>query len=271
MQISQLIEQEAKRQGLSPKTIKTYQFCVNRFLGNKDPKKITKQEIHQFIDKLIEKKSGSTVNVYLNALKFFYEQVLKKNLTINIRFTKQRKRLPEFLTQEETTRLFSAINNKKHQLLIKTLYASGMRVSELVNLKVKDFQFDKDYGWVRQGKGGKDRMFIVAQKLKRELLGWIAENKLNYDNWLFPGRGYYHISVQSIQLILKKAAKEAGIKKNIHPHTLRHSFATHLLENGYAVKDVQPLLGHSSPNTTMIYLHLAAPQLLKIKSPLDLL
>jgi len=274
MNIPELMIKEGLRKGIRNKTIKTYVTCVNKFfrIYRKDPKQISKNDIENYLHRLIKwGRSGSTINVHLNALKFFYEKVLKKKLTINIKHTKVKKRLPEVLTKEEVKKLFSVIENEKHQLMIKLLYATGMRVGELVSLRVRDFEFNKNYGWIRDGKGGKDRLFIIAIKLKLELISWISQNKLTNDSWLFPGQGRNHISVQTIQAIVKNSTRKTGISKNVHPHTLRHSFATHLIENGYAVTEIQPLLGHNSANTTMIYLHTASPQLLKVKSPFDTL
>jgi len=274
MDLSELIRKEGYKRGLREKTIKTYVCCVNYFfrICKIDPKSVKKSDIENFIGILRKwNKSDNTVNVYVNSLKFFYEKILHKRLTVNIAHTRVRKKLPDFLTRDEIKRLFRFINNASHRLMISFLYATGMRVNELVSLKVKDFEFDNNYGWVRDGKGGKDRLFIVSLKLKDELNLHIMNNGLKHNDWLFLGNNASHYSVSSIQSIIKKAAKNAGIKKNVHPHTLRHSFATHLIENGYAVTDVQPLLGHSSITTTMIYLHMASPQLLKVKSPFDTL
>ncbi|MBI2151892.1 tyrosine-type recombinase/integrase, partial [Candidatus Woesearchaeota archaeon] len=196
-------------------------------------------------------------------------QVLRKRLTLNIQFSKTRRTLPNFLTKEETVHFLNTITNPKHRLMIKLLYGAGMRVSELVNLKVKDFNFNCNFGWVRQGKGRKDRLFIIPLHLKEELIKWIEEQKLTGESWQFPGIGNNHYSVSSIQAIVKQAKKDAGLIKNVHPHTLRHSFATHLIQNGYAVTELQPLLGHSRLETTMIYVHMACPNMLNVKSPLD--
>lgn len=271
-----LVEQMQKvafRRGLSPRTIKTYSYCVRKFLRTcrKDLNHISKKDIETYLLRMLQQdKSGNTVNVTLNALKFFFEEVLKRRLTVNVSYTKTPKKLPEFLTKEEIKILFSVIGNRKHKLMVTLLYAAGLRVNELVNLKVRNFQFNENYGWVRQGKGRKDRPFILADKLKEILLQWIHDNNLSHDDWLFPGQiPGNHISTQSVRLILKQAVKEARITKKVHPHMLRHSFATHLIENGYAVTEVQPLLGHRNLETTMIYTHMAAPQLLKVKSPLD--
>ena len=271
MFVPELITKEALRQGLSPRTIKTYCQCVERFFRHypKEPHQVNKNDIGQFIDKLLEKKApGNTINVYLNALKFFYEQVLHKKLTLNIKFSKHPQHLPEFLTQEETQSLLEQIKNPKHHLIISLIYSTGFRVSELLNLKVKDLQLEQNYGWVRQGKGRKDRPFIIAQSLKPIIQQWIKN--LSPEDYLFTGI-YGQYTATSIREILKRAKRKAHLTKNVHPHTLRHSFATHLLENGYAVTDLQPLLGHSKIETTLIYTHLAQPKLLNIKSPFDTL
>ncbi len=265
------LKREGRLRNLSPRTIKTYCYCVQKFLksNKKELKFITRIDVKDYLLKLVEGgKPGNTINVHLNALKFFFEQVLKRKLTVKIAYSNVQKKLPEFLTKEETARLFESMENEKHQLMVKLLYATGMRVGEIVSLKVKDFEFDQNYGWVREGKGKKDRLFVIALKLKEELLDWVKRNGLRRGDWLFPGWDG-HISSQTIQMIVKKAGKKAGIKKNVHPHTLRHSFATHLIQNGYAVTEVQPLLGHSKMETTMIYLHMASPNLLAVKSPFD--
>lgn len=275
MSLTEQLRREALRRGLSQRTIKTYCFCVEKFLSffrNKELKCITKKEVQEYFDCFVDRgKPGNTINVHLNAVKFFFEQVLRKRLTVNIAYSKIPKRLPEFLTGEEIVHILESISNPKHKLMIALLYATGMRVGELVSLKVRDFEFNQNYGWVRQGKGRKDRPFIIPQKLKSGLLGWIEKQKLGLDDWLFTGYGRNHISSATIQQIIKDAARKAKIFKHVHPHTMRHSFATHLIQNGYGVTEVQPLLGHSSLQTTMIYLHMAAPELLKVKSPYDAL
>ena len=266
-----LIKKEGLRRGLSVRTIQTYCFCVDKFFRycHKEPRKVTKKDVHLFLDKFVEKNaSGNTINVYLNALKFLFENILNKKLFLKIKYSKTPKSLPLFLTKEEVARLLDCIENKKHKLMIELLYSAGLRVSELVNLKVCDLQLEKNYGWVRKGKGNKDRFFIVAQGLKEEL-SKLADN-LNCEDYLFKGR-CGHITVRTIQEIIKQAVKKCGLKKKAHPHTLRHSFATHLLENGYAVTEVQPLLGHAKIETTLIYSHLAQPKLLNVQSPYDCL
>ncbi|MCK4590070.1 MAG: tyrosine-type recombinase/integrase [Nanoarchaeota archaeon] len=271
MEVQKLIYKNGLLRGLSKQTIKIYVHVVNKFLKSvkKEPYQVTQNDIKNFLFKKLESGSpGNTINVYLNGFKFFFEIVLRRKLTVNIRYAKIPRHLPEFLTQEECIKFFSQIINAKHKLMITLLYSAGLRVSELLNLKVKDFQLEQNHGWVRGGKGGKDRVFILAEKLKGGLIGWINKNSLTSDDFLFSNKGR-KMSSQTVRMIIKKTTKKARISKNVHPHTLRHSFATHLLENGYAVTDVQPLLGHSKIETTLIYTHLAQPKLLNIKSPYD--
>jgi site-specific recombinase XerD len=205
------------------------------------------------------------------ALKFLYEKILGKKLTINVPNIKVARRLPEFLTQDEVKRLFSVISNHKHRLIVMLTYGSGFRVSEVVNLKVGDLDFEAGYGWVRDGKGGKDRMFIIPDKLKDELIDWVENIGLMSDDFLFSGYNNSHFSDSSVRNIIRIACKKANISKRISPHSLRHSFATHILENGYSLIEVQQLLGHSRIETTMVYTHLARPKLTNVKSPYDLL
>lgn len=270
MFVPELIRKEALRRGLRPKTIITYQKCVEIFFRScpKEPIQVCKKDIQEFIDKLLEKNApGNTINVYLNALKFFYEEILHKRLTIKIRYLKTAKKLPDFLTKEEMLRLINTIENPKHSLLVRLMYCSGLRVSELLQLKVKDLNLEGNYGWVRNGKGGKDRPFIIAHSLKEELAEYIKckrPEELLFIGW---NRSMYNSS--SVRAILTTAARKAKLTKKVHPHLLRHSFATHLIQNGYSPLEVQPLLGHNNVNTTMIYVHLAAVNLLNVRSPLD--
>ena len=271
MDIIYLMKKELLRRKYSLNTIKTYDYCLKNFLNycDKEPRRINKKDIKDYFDILMEKNvSGSTLNVNLSTLKFLMEEILNKNFMFKIKYSKMPKTLPIFLTKEEVIRLINSIENNKHKLMIKLVYSAGLRVSELVNLRVLDLDFNNNYGFVRHGKGNKDRLFIISSVLKRELLNYIRENNLKEDYFLFPSYSG-HISTRSIQEIVKKATKKAKISKRIHPHTLRHSFATHLIENGYDVVSVQSLLGHNSAQTTMIYVHMASPNLINVKRPLD--
>lgn len=144
-----------------------------------------------------------------------------------------------------------------------------LRVSELINLKMNDLELEKGYGYVRHGKGNKDRLFIIADSLKKDIEKFIGLKKLNELDYLFTSIKGKKYSPESLRCIVKDSVKKAKINKNISCHTLRHSFATHLIENGYSVSEVQALLGHKSPETTMVYIHLASPNMIKVKSPID--
>ena len=266
------LQKECKRRNYSERTSKTYTYCIERFLKftNKNLDKISKKDVREFLENLSEKgKSGSTMNVYHMAIRFLFEEILDKRIWIDINYSKVPEKIPIILTKDEIQKLFSSIENQKHKLMIELLYSSGMRVSELVNLTVKDLDIENSYGWVRRGKGGKDRLFILAESLKQKIAKIVSEENLLPESSLFCTNRNEKYSTRSIQQILKKASKKSKIGKKVNPHALRHSFATHLIENGYSVSEVQSLLGHKNPETTLIYLHTAAPTLIKVKSPLD--
>lgn len=271
MDISELIRKEGLRRGLSHKTIRTYRQCVRKFFcwRRKEPHEIKKADIKSYLDLMIEKGAcGNTINVNLNALKFFYGSVLNRRLMINIRYSKTPKSLPIVLTKEEVAMLINSIINPKHKLMAKLMYSAGLRVSELVHLKPENIDIKNGYGWVRHGKGNKDRMFIIAESLKEELASFTSKECVSPDSYIFRGFGG-HLTTASVRSIIKNAVKNSKIPKHAHPHTLRHSFSTHLIENGSSVSEVQSLLGHSSAETTMVYLHIASPRMIGTKSPID--
>ena len=259
---------ECLRRGYSPRTIETYNHCLDKFFRiYKKPKQVTNQDVQSYIDQMIKWNRGSsTINVHISALKFYFQKVLKKKLMVEVPTLKRRKRFPTTLTKEETIRLINCIENKKHQLMIQLLYSAGLRVSELLNLKVKDLELTECQGWVRGGKGNKDRPFIIAESIKIKLSNWTK--KLSPKEHIFTSSNG-KMSSSSIRMILKKAAKKARISKNVHPHTLRHSFAHHLSNRGHAAIEIQPLLGHKNIETTLIYTKMARVKLLNIKSPYD--
>ncbi len=176
MDLQELMKKEMLRRNYSLRTIKTYLYSLNKFLlyADKDIKKIKKQDIKDYLDKLTSRnKTGSTINVNLTAIKFLFEEILNKKLTVKIKFSKTPKTLPVFLTKDEVVNLLSKIENNKHNLMIKLIYGAGLRVNELVNLKINDLNFENNYGWVRHGKGRKDRLFIIPNLIKDELVNYI--------------------------------------------------------------------------------------------------
>ena len=270
--IDKAIERECKRRGYSEKTIKSYLYCINRFLKytRKTIDKISKRDVRLFLENLSEKnKTGNTMNLYHMAIRFLFEEVLDKRIWLNIKYSKVPRNPSITLTKEDIKRLINSIKNSKHKLMIQLMYGSGLRVSELTNLKIDDLDLEKGYGWVRNGKGNKDRLFIIPDSLKINLKEFITSKKINEYDYLFTSLKGNKYSIRSPQQIIKHAAKKAMINKKVSCHTLRHSFATHLIEEGYSISEVQSLLGHKSPETTFIYIHSASPKMIKVKSPLD--
>jgi site-specific recombinase XerD len=267
------MKKEMLRRKLSLRTIESYCFCVKKFFKQcrKEPRKITKKDVKDYLDNLaLRNKAGSTLNIHLSAIKFLLEDVLRRNINLDMKFSRRPKTLPTVLNKSEVKMLIGTIKNPKHNLMIQLMYSAGLRLSELLHLKVKDFEFENNFGWVRAGKGNKDRPFILAESLRKMISDFVRNNDLKPNDYLFKGpKGHMH--QRSVQEIIRKARKKAKIMKNVHPHTLRHSFATHLIEDGYNVTDVQPLLGHTSVKTTEMYLHIAAPRILSVRSPLDTL
>ncbi len=267
------MKREMLRRGMSHRTVCTYVQCVRQFMRfcKKDMLRVTKKDAREYLDRIVDRKrSGSTLNVHLNALKFLLQEVLGKRVMLKFRYSKAPKKLPVFLTKDETHRLIEAVGNPVHRLIVELLYSAGLRVSEVVNLRGRDLEFQRKVGWVRKGKGGKDRPFIIAEFLTERLKGQVEMVAESGGVFVFSGRKGRHLSVRSVQEIVRKGAKKAGIRKKVHPHSLRHSFATHLIENGNDIVTVQPLLGHNSAETTNTYVHMARPLLLKVRSPYDL-
>ncbi|MBI5148368.1 tyrosine-type recombinase/integrase [Candidatus Pacearchaeota archaeon] len=261
------LKTEMKLRGFSDKTISSYLFFNEKFLQfiNKKPEEITTDDVKRYLAELIDKKSRSTVSLAISAIKFFYEAILKKNFE-ELKIPKLEKKLPIVLTKQEIKHLIEASETKKSSLLLSVLYATGLRVSELTNLKKEDLNLQEKIGWVRSGKGKKDRLFILPEKLIQELQDYVSNLQSEF---LFPGRENDRMTSRNIQKIINKTAERAGIKKKVTPHTLRHSFGTHLLENGVDIRKIQELLGHSNLSTTQIYTHLSTDELKKIRSPLD--
>ncbi len=260
------LETELRLRRKSAKTIKNYLFFNKKFLEhvNKPVSSITVDDIKSYLASM-DKLSTATLSLAIASLRFFYEKLLRKDIFQDIETPKKEKKLPNVLTKPEVEQLIESSDNRKSRLIISLLYASGLRVSELVNLKKEDLDLTEKVGWVRAGKGKKDRVFILSEKIipqMRDYMQRFPENilLLSKSNALTP---------RNIQKIVKNASKKAGFNKKITPHTLRHSFATHLLEGGTDIRFIQELLGHSNLSTTQIYTHVSTEEIKKIKSPFD--
>lgn len=261
------LQTELRLRGFSPLTVRNYSFFVNKFLGHtkKQPAELTEDDAKQYLSSLIESRSKSTTMLAAAALKFFYIEILKKPFT-GVRVPKKDKKLPEVLTKEEVRTLINRCETIKSRLMISFLYSSGLRVSELVKLRVQDIRFEEHIGWARGGKGGKDRMFILSDQLGKEVKEYLKHRQ---NEFLFSKEKA--LTTRNVQKIVKRLREKTGLQKKITPHTLRHSFATHLLEDGTDIRLIQTLLGHASLSTTQLYTHVSSEQLRRIQNPLDAL
>lgn len=259
------LETELKLKGFSSNTLNTYRFFIEKFLGdlNKKPSDITKNDIKNFLASHMDHYSNKTNALIASALNFFSKFVL--NINFSLPAPKVEKKLPIALTKEEMKSLIYNSGSYKSKLIILLLYSSGLRVSELVNLKRFDLDFSEKIGWVRKGKGSKDRAFQISDKIAEELRSYFKKTS----DFIYVFSKEKPLSTRNIQKIVKTAAKHAGINKKVTPHTLRHSYATHLLDAGTDIRYIQTLLGHENLNTTQIYTHVSTKALKKIKNPLD--
>lgn len=210
--------------------------------------------------------SGATLNLYINSIKFFYTQVLRVGFFGGIKMAKQPKRLPTVLSREEVKCVIDGIGNKKHRLMIALAYGAGLRVSEVVAIKKCDVDLSRNLLNIRGGKGNKDRVTILPEKLVNDI-GYIMAMK-DKDDYLFESERGGKLCSRSLQKVFERALARTGVTKNATFHSLRHSFATHLLEDGVSIRYIQELLGHSSIKTTEIYTMVTSPGIMKIKSPL---
>ncbi len=266
----QKLEIELKISKNSDYTLRNYINFNRKFLEyiKKNPENIIEDDVKRYLSENLNKSASPTIIIFLSALKYAFSNILKKDITANIKRPKKEKRIPSVLTKEEVKQLINSISAKKSKLMVSFMYACGFRVSELVNLKVKDLTFEEKTGKVTQGKGKKDRIFNIPESLLEDLKEQVEAQKKANQDYLFTGpKG--RLSSRNLQKIIQKAAKNAGINKEVHCHTLRHSFATHLLENGTDIRYIQVLLGHSNLSTTEGYAHVSNESIRKIKSPID--
>jgi len=264
------LEVELKISKNSEYTLRNY-MAYNQILFNftkKQPEEILEDDVKKYIAEKLDKNSSSSVILFLSALKYAYSNILKNDITKNIKRPKREKKIPTVLTKDEIKKLFEVLDAKKSKLMVSLMYACGMRVSELTNLKTEDLDFEERIGYIRQAKGKKDRIFNVPDFLFRDLKRQADKQKSKDRKYLFTGsKG--KLSSRNMQKIVSRAAQRAGLKKDVHCHTLRHSFATHLLENDVDIRKIQELLGHASLSTTELYTHISMAELKKIKSPID--
>ncbi|MDR2569329.1 MAG: site-specific integrase [Oscillospiraceae bacterium] len=259
--------------GYSKNTQRTYCnefFQYLSLLGKHDVNKIDDEQIRSYFLYCFEKLqlNESQINSRYNAIKFYYEQVMKRNkLLINLPRPKRPSQLPKHISVRDIKKLFDVINNPKHLLMMKLCYGMGLRVSEIVNLKISDIDSGNMQVLIMSGKGKKDRYVNLPESILDDLRSYYKQ--YHPDKYLFEGQGGGKYSIRSVQSVFKSALRKANINKDVGIHGLRHSYATHLLESGTDISYIQQLLGHSNINTTLTYTKVAQKNLKKIKSPLD--
>ena len=270
-----LMEQDLKIRGYGERTQKSYlaqvRHLVRYFMVS--PDQLAIEQINQYQRYLTEERklSWSAFNVAVCAIRFFYRVTLRRDWDIRrIPYQKKARRLPVVLGREEVEALFTATENLKHLAVLMTLYSAGLRLSEVVHLLITDIDVDRKVIRVHQGKGRKDRYVMLSTRLVKVLA--IYREAVRPQHWLFPGeRPDQPLSGRAVQRALAKACEKAGIGKRATPHTLRHCYATHLLEDGAHIRALQLLLGHKSLTTTTIYTHVTDTYITDTKSPLDTL
>jgi site-specific recombinase XerD len=266
------LQTELSLRGFSKNTEKTYLFHNRKFLEycRKAPTAVTEDDIKEYLAHLLgDDHEKSSVALARSAILFYQNEVLKRGFS-GIKTPKIQKKLPIVLTKDEVKRLIDAATHEKSKLLIKLLYASGLRVSEALHLKVEDLESEQRIGWVRGGKGGKDRMIILGQQVIDDLKAFLLTRNIAV-GYIFAGRNGRSMTARNAQKIISNTAKAAGITKPVTPHKLRHSFATHLRESGEDLRVIQELLGHSSIQTTEIYTHVSTNEKRQVVSPADTL
>ncbi|MEI8006874.1 MAG: tyrosine-type recombinase/integrase [Bacteroidota bacterium] len=257
----------------SPRTIETYTIMLRLFLkyyNDRDVNSLSDEEIREYLLYLLNKKkvSLSYQNQAINAIKYYYEQVLGRvTKTYYLARPKRSIRYPTVLSEEEVIQIIQQTDNLKHRMVISLIYSAGLRIGEAVNLKIEDIDTKMGYILVCAGKGRKDRRTLLSKSILEELRLYYEVYRPN--KWVFNGQDGGQYSDESIQAVFRKAVKKSGILKHVTVHTLRHSFATHLLEHGVNLRYIQTLLGNSSSKTTEIYTHVTNKGLFDIKSPLD--
>jgi len=264
------IETELSISKNSPYTIRNYLDANNKLLkfSNKDPEEIAEEDVKKFLIKTMQNSKASSTILFLAAIKFAYTLVFHRDITVSIKRPKKEKNLPAVLSKREVKLLLNSIPNQKSKLMLSLIYACGLRVSELTSLKIKDLNFEEKIGHIKQAKGRKDRIFNIPSFLEEDLQEQVKKQEQVKQEFLFAGpKG--QLSTRNIQKIVRKAAQKANLSEEVHTHTLRHSFATHLLENDVDIRKILELLGHSSISTTEIYTQISTQELKKIKSPID--
>jgi len=263
------VERELKIRNYSPKTVKSYLYGLREYFSfkNENIETLDENSIRNFL-LFCEQRgvSAQSRNLFLNAIKFYYRSVVGTNQKIEIRSAKKSKSLPIVLSRNEIKKILESTQNTKHKLLLSLSYGAGLRVSEVISLKIQDLDLEEMTLHIRHAKGQKDRISVLPEKLADNLRSLVAAKAKN--DFVFASERGGKLTTRTAQKVFERSLKKAEIKKDATFHSLRHSFATHLLENGVDVRYVQELLGHQNIRTTQIYTHVTNPKIKNIKSPL---
>ena len=267
-----LLERELKLRAYTPRTLDAYKLYVGlykEYVKERDLQEDV-ESVKDFLAYLIGEKNYKATSIAMvkAALIFYFENV--KGIHINAKqlaTPKKSKKLPIVLSKEEVKRLFDAADSEKKKLILMVLYATGLRVSELINLKIKDIDFDEGVIKVVGGKGKKDRVVTVSGKLLQRLKEYVKTK--SPEEYVFVSKYGNKLSSRYIQYLVKDLSLAAGITKDVTPHVLRHSYATHLLESGANIRVIQELLGHANLQTTQIYTKVSLSELKKVTNPFD--
>lgn len=265
----QRTERELKIKNYSSRTTKSYLYGLREYFTFKkdDFEKLDQENIRDFLLNCEKKHvSPQSRNLFLSAIKFYYRNVVKNPQKIEIQSAKKPKSLPVVLSRSEIEKILQSLKNTKHRLLLSLAYGAGLRVSEVIALKVQDIDLEEKTIHIKQAKGQKDRMSVLPEKLTDDLRNVITGKVKN--DLVFASERGGKLTTRTAQKIFEKALQLSGVKKDATFHSLRHSFATHLLENGVDVRYVQELLGHQNIRTTQRYTQVTNPKLKNIKSPL---
>ncbi len=264
--------QELVITGYSPRTLEMYLLYVKGFLGfaKMPADKVEREDVVAYMAYMKQDRAASNATLALvhSSLKFFFHTFLHKKIVDDIKVPKKAKKLPTVLTIDEIKELIKATKRGRNRLIVEFLYSSGVRVSEAVKIKVPNINLKERIAMVRGGKGSKDRVIILSKNWAREIKKYLNRKKVKSE-FVFSKKNGKPISVDTVQRIIREATKKAGINKRVTPHSLRHSFATHLLEAGENIRKIQELLGHSNLSTTQIYTQVSTEELKKVQSPLD--
>lgn len=266
----QKTERELKIKNYSSKTIKSYLYGLKEYFSFKENNlaELDQNNIKNFLLHCEQKHiSPQSRNLFLNAIKFYYRNILRNTQKIEIQSAKRPKGLPVVLSRIEIRKIIESSKNPKHKLLLSLAYGAGLRVSETISLKVLDLDLDELTIHIKKAKGQKDRISVLPERLTNDLKNIIAGKTKN--DFVFASERGGALTIRTAQKVFENALKNSGIAKDATFHSLRHSFATHLLENGTDVRYVQELLGHQNIRTTQRYTQVTNPQLKNIKSPLQ--